>query len=60
VPAESVIITLGLQPDHRLSANLESSGIRTFSIGDCTGVGYIEGAIRDGLRAALALESDTT
>jgi 2,4-dienoyl-CoA reductase (NADPH2) len=60
VPAESVIITLGLQPDHGLGASLESSGIRALSIGDCTGVGYIEGAIRDGLRAALELENDAT
>ncbi|MCS5638023.1 MAG: FAD-dependent oxidoreductase [Myxococcota bacterium] len=60
VPAESVIITLGLQPDHGLGASLESSGVRTLSIGDCTGVGYIEGAIREGLQAALELENDAT
>ena len=57
VRAESVIVTLGLQADPGLGASLEGSGIKALSIGDCTGVGYIEGAIHDGLKAALELEN---
>ncbi|MDG2334525.1 MAG: FAD-dependent oxidoreductase [Myxococcota bacterium] len=56
ISAESVIVTLGLEPDPDLSNRLESEGVRVVSIGDCTGVSYIEGAIHEGFKAALALE----
>ena len=55
--AESVIVTLGLQANPALGASLESPNIKVLSAGDCTGVGYIEGAIHDGFKAALELEN---
>ncbi|HIF98698.1 MAG TPA: FAD-dependent oxidoreductase [Myxococcales bacterium] len=57
VEAASVIVTLGLEPNPDLAARLKSSNARVVSVGDCTGVGYIEGAIREGFEAALALDS---
>jgi 2,4-dienoyl-CoA reductase (NADPH2) len=57
VEAASVIVTLGLEPNPNLAARLKSSNARVVSVGDCTGVGYIEGAIREGFEAALALDS---
>ena len=56
IPAQSVIITLGLESNPDLAAGLEAAGLNTIEIGDCTGVGYLEGAIREGFHAALALE----
>ena len=57
VEASSVIVTLGLEPNPNLAARLEASDARVVSVGDCTGVGYIEGAIREGFEAALSLDS---
>ena len=56
IQAENVIVTLGLEANPGLSRDLEADGVRVISIGDCTGVGYIEGAIEEGFRAALALD----
>ena len=56
VEADSVIITLGLEPNPDLAARLETSGTPVIPVGDCTGVGYIEGAIREGFHAALTLD----
>ena len=56
VEADSVIITLGLEPNPDLAASLETSGTPVIPVGDCTGVGYIEGAIREGFHAALTLD----
>ena len=59
VEAQNVIITLGLAANPGLAARLEGLETRIISIGDCTGVGYIEGAIRDGFHAALSLDDKT-
>ena len=60
IKADSVIVTLGLEPNPDLAARMDGSDTRVISVGDCTGVGYIEGAISDGFRAALALDSNET
>jgi 2,4-dienoyl-CoA reductase (NADPH2) len=59
IKADSVIVTLGLEPNPDLAARMDGSDARVISIGDCTGVGYIEGAIGEGFRAALAIDSPT-
>jgi len=56
IEADSVIVTLGLEPNPGLAARLEADETRVIAVGDCTGIGYIEGAIRDGFHAALALD----
>jgi 2,4-dienoyl-CoA reductase (NADPH2) len=55
VPADSVIVATGLVPDRALAGQLRARGLRVLEIGDATAVGYIEGAIASGFRAALAL-----
>ena len=59
IEAQNVIVTLGLEANPGLAARLGGLETRVISIGDCTGVGYIEGAIRDGFQAALALDDKT-
>ena len=53
--ARQVIIAMGAQPDNSLQAALAAAGIEAHSIGDCHEVGYIEGAILSGRRAALGI-----
>ena len=55
VAAETVVITTGLVSNLSLAESLEANGIEPTVIGDCTGVGYIEGAIHEGFKAALAI-----
>ena len=38
-----------------VAARLQEAGVPIREIGDVKGVGYLEGAIRDGFEAALAL-----
>ncbi len=54
-PADTVIVALGIEPDDGVAHALEAAGVPVQVIGDCREAGYIEGAIRDGYRAALAL-----
>ena len=53
--ADSVILAVGLGPNPGVAARLKEAGVPIREIGDVTGVGYLEGAIRDGFEAALAL-----
>ncbi len=53
--ADQVIIAMGAEPDSSLSDQLARAGITATAVGDCQDVGYIEGAIRSGRQAALAL-----
>ena len=54
IAADSVIVAKGATGDDSVAAALEGLGLPLHRIGDCTGVGYIEGAMRD---AALATRS---
>ncbi len=56
VPADSVVIAEGLTGNPEMVAALESAGVPVRVIGDASGVGYIDGAIADGFRAALDLD----
>jgi len=54
-PVDSVILTLGLTSNPALADQIRAEGIEPICIGDCNGVGYIEGAISQGFQAALAI-----
>lgn len=54
IAADTVIVAKGATGDDRVAAELEGLGRPLHRVGDCTGVGYIEGAMRD---AALATRS---
>jgi 2,4-dienoyl-CoA reductase-like NADH-dependent reductase (Old Yellow Enzyme family)/thioredoxin reductase len=55
VRAQQVIIALGAIPDTSLADSINAAGIRTLTAGDCREVGYIEGAILGGHRAAMEI-----
>ena len=52
VDADSVILAIGTQPNRELAAAVESVGVPVRTIGDAQGVGYLDGAMRDGARIA--------
>ena len=51
IDADTVILAGGAQSNLDLSQRMERSGVETHVVGDCGGVGYIEGAIRTGNEA---------
>lgn len=53
--ADHVIVAKGAQGDVSLASELKQAGFSVQSIGDCTGVSYIEGAMHDAARVAAAL-----
>ncbi|NBA93739.1 FAD-dependent oxidoreductase [Pseudomonas sp. R5(2019)] len=53
--ADSVVLALGAGPDSRLADSLSACDVPISRIGDCGEMGYIEGALRSGTHAALAL-----
>lgn len=53
--ADSVVLAVGAGPDPTVVDSLQASGISIVAIGDCLHLGYIEGALRSGAEAALAL-----
>jgi hypothetical protein len=55
VPADHVIVATGARGDSTLANGLRAAGLRVVEIGDGTGVGYIEGAIRGAAEAVAAL-----
>jgi NADPH-dependent 2,4-dienoyl-CoA reductase/sulfur reductase-like enzyme len=54
-PADSVILAAGAQENRGLADSLAGLGIELHLLGDCKGVGYIEGAIMDGARIARSI-----
>ncbi|MEM7142975.1 MAG: FAD-dependent oxidoreductase [Actinomycetota bacterium] len=55
VEVDSVVIATGLVADESVADRFRAEGFDPIVIGDCTGVGYLEGAIHDGFHAANAL-----
>ncbi len=55
VETDHVIVAQGATGDATLADALSEAGFNVHSIGDCTGVGYIEGAIEDAAEVAMAL-----
>lgn len=57
IPADHVIVARGAHGDETLADSLRAAGFTVTAVGDCTGVGYIEGAIRGAARAVLGAEA---
>ncbi|MDD3798152.1 MAG: FAD-dependent oxidoreductase, partial [Novosphingobium sp.] len=55
MPADHVIVAKGARGELGLAHSLERAGFAVHAIGDCTGIGYIEGAIRSAAQAARAI-----
>lgn len=55
IDADSVILATGATANRDLANILEGEGVAVREAGDCTGVGYIEGAIRTGYHVGLSL-----
>ena len=55
IAADQVIITSGAVANPGLAASLRSAGIEVHEIGDCAGIGYIDGAIHAGFDLAMNL-----
>lgn len=55
VGADHVIVAQGASGDTTLADALRGGAAEVYAIGDCTGVGYLEGAIRSANAIALAL-----
>lgn len=53
--ADTVIVATGLEANPKAIATFEDLEVPVRAIGDCTGVGYIEGAIHEGFSAAAEL-----
>jgi 2,4-dienoyl-CoA reductase (NADPH2) len=54
-PTDTVILATGAGENRSLAEALEGLGAEVHLLGDCRGVGYIEGAIMDGARIARAI-----
>jgi 2,4-dienoyl-CoA reductase-like NADH-dependent reductase (Old Yellow Enzyme family) len=55
VEVDSVVIATGLVADGSVADMFTAAGFEPTVIGDCKGVGYLEGAIRDGFHAGVAV-----
>ncbi|MEK0363879.1 oxidoreductase [Pseudomonas sp. CBC3] len=55
LPADSVVLAIGAEPDDTLAASLENVGLKVQRIGDCGDLGYIDGAIHSATAVALRL-----
>lgn len=53
LPADSVVLAIGAEPDDSLAACFEASGFKVQRIGDCGELGYIDGAIHSAAEVAL-------
>ncbi len=52
---DNVVVATGLVADESVADTFRAAGFDPVVIGDCTGVGYIEGAMSDGFHAGLAV-----
>lgn len=55
VTADHVVVAKGACADTRLVDELEAAGFKVQTVGDCTGVGYIEGAMESAAKVALRI-----
>ena len=55
IRADHVIVAMGATGDNTLGDRLRAAGFAVETVGDCNGVGYIEGAVRGGAEAAQRL-----
>lgn len=54
-PADSVVLALGAEPDDTLAQQLRTHGVAVHAVGDCTDLGYIEGAMHSGHRVGRSV-----
>ena len=52
---DSVVLAVGARPDDTLARTLEAGGVPVTSVGDGAHIGYIEGAVKSGMRAGLSV-----
>lgn len=57
IPADHVIVAKGASGDLTFAEQLRSAGFSVQLVGDCRGVGYIEGAMRSAAEAAAAIDA---
>ncbi|MBU3992031.1 MAG: FAD-dependent oxidoreductase [Alphaproteobacteria bacterium] len=57
VPADHVIVARGAAADLDVADQLKAAGFAVHTVGDCQGVGYIEGAMRNAANAAAAISA---
>jgi 2,4-dienoyl-CoA reductase-like NADH-dependent reductase (Old Yellow Enzyme family)/NADPH-dependent 2,4-dienoyl-CoA reductase/sulfur reductase-like enzyme len=57
VTAQQVIVAKGATGDTRVAQQLRGAGFEVHEAGDCTGVGYIEGAIRNAQQVVDAINA---
>ena len=55
LPADTVIIAKGAEPDSALYDAISAAGIEAHMVGDCQGVGYIVGAVRNAADVAARI-----
>jgi 2,4-dienoyl-CoA reductase-like NADH-dependent reductase (Old Yellow Enzyme family)/thioredoxin reductase len=55
IEADHVIVAKGAEGDHTLAEKLRTAGFTVHTIGDCNGVGYIEGAMESAAELAVKL-----
>jgi 2,4-dienoyl-CoA reductase-like NADH-dependent reductase (Old Yellow Enzyme family)/voltage-gated potassium channel Kch len=55
-PADNVIVATGARGDLSLAETLQAEGFQVLTVGDCRGVGYIDGAMRSAALAAQAVQ----
>jgi len=55
VDVDSVVIATGLVADESVADDFRAAGFEPTVIGDCKGVGYLEGAMRDGFHAGAGV-----
>jgi hypothetical protein len=50
-----VVVALGTRPDRRLANRLKRAGIEFCAVGDCSGIGRLAKAVKEGFQAGMAL-----
>ena len=56
VSCQQVVVARGATGDNSLAETLRGAGFTVHTVGDCNGVGYIEGAIEAAAEIAVALD----
>lgn len=56
-PADHVIVAKGATGDSTQAAAFRGAGLRVHEVGDGTGIGYIEGAMRDAMETVDVIDA---
>lgn len=56
IPADSVVLSLGVRPENRLAGELEQAGFRVLRVGDAVSSGTIADAVHSAFDACMKLE----